>query len=455
MTTQHSFFLLMLAVTQSAFAAIEPATRPFHAFAPTPPMGWNSWDCFGTSVTEAEVKANADYMAEKLKRVGYRYVVVDIQWYEPEAHGHDYRKDAKLAMDEFGRLLPAENRFPSAAGEKGFKPLADYVHDKGLWFGIHLLRGIPRQAVERNTPVQGTNVRARDIADKISTCAWNPDMYGVDMSKPGAQAYYDSVFRLAAEWGVDFVKVDDLSRPYRDHEKEIEAIRAAIDKTGRPMVFSTSPGETPVDRGDHVVRHANMWRISDDFWDDWPALLAQFERCRKWTPFTGPGHFPDADMLPVGAVRVRERGRSWTRFTHDEQYTLMSLWAVCRSPLIIGGDLPKNDAFTLELLTNEEVIAVNQHSENGRELLRWEGRAAWVADVPGSSDKYLAVFNIADRPVDGSAEGAKIPVDLREIGFPRGCRVRDLWRHEDLGVVRDRFEPTVPWHGATLVRLSK
>ena len=234
MTTQSSFFLLMLAVTQSAFAAIQPATRPFHAFAPTPPMGWNSWDCFGTSVTEAEVKANADYMAEKLKRVGYRYVVVDIQWYEPEAHGHDYRKDAKLAMDEFGRLLPAENRFPSAAGEKGFKPLADYVHEKGLWFVIHLLRGIPRQAVERNTPVQGTNVRARDIADKNSTCAWNPDMYGVDMSKPGAQDYYDSILRLYADWGVDFIKADDIARPF--HGPEIAALHKAILKTGRPIV---------------------------------------------------------------------------------------------------------------------------------------------------------------------------------------------------------------------------
>ncbi len=113
-------------------------------------------------------------------------------------------------------------------------------------------------------------------------------MYGVDMTKPGAQAYYDSVFALFASWGVDFVKVDDISRPY--HRAEIEAIRAAIDKTGRPMVLSLSPGETPLDAGESVASNANMWRISDDFWDYWPALLEQFARLDKWTPHRGPGH---------------------------------------------------------------------------------------------------------------------------------------------------------------------
>ena len=443
-------FVLLSFASRSAAQTSSPSSRPFHAVAPTPPMGWNSWDCFGTSVTEKEVRANADYMADKLLRFGYQYVVVDIQWYEPQAKGHDYRKDAKLVMDEFGRLLPAENRFPSAAGGKGFKPLADYVHGRGLKFGIHMLRGIPRQAVAQNTPIQGSSARAADISDKTSTCKWNPDMYGVDMSKPGAQAYYDSIFKLAAEWGVDFVKVDDLSRPY--HEPEIEAIRKAIDTCGRPMVLSTSPGETPLDRADHIAAHANMWRISDDFWDDWKALLEQFERCRKWAPHTGPGHFPDADMLPVGAVRVRSNG--WTRLTRDEQYTLMSLWAICRSPLIIGGDLPRNDELTLALLTNDEVIAVNQHSAGGKQLFRREGQVAWIADVPGAQDKYLAVFNIADRPKESSDAGATISIDLREIGLAN-CRVRDLWQHKDLDAATDRFEPVVPWHGAVLVRLSK
>ena len=293
----------------------------------------------------------------------------------------------------FSRLQPAPNKFPSAAGGKGFKALADTIHAKGLKFGIHMMRGIPRQAVAQNTAIKGTTARAADVADKNSICPWNSDMYGVDMSKPGAQAYYDSLYEMFASWGVDFVKVDDLSRPY--HWPEIQAIRRAIDKTGRPIVFSTSPGETPLTAGEHVEEHANMWRISDDFWDDWPALFAQFKRLNDWTPNRGAGHFPDADMLPLGAIRqVRGAGGGgWTRFTPDEQRTMMSLWAIARSPLMMGGDMTKNDNWTLSLLTNSEVLGVNQNSSRNRQLFNREGEIAWIADVPNSRDKYLAVFN--------------------------------------------------------------
>jgi hypothetical protein len=269
-----------------------------------------------------------------------------------------------------------------------------------LKFGLHLLRGIPRQAVTQNVPILGTNVRAADIADTNSVCIWNGDMYGVDMSKPGAQEYYDSVFALMASWDLDFVKVDDLSAPY--HTSEIEAIRKAIDKSGRPIVFSTSPGGTPVNQGEHIAAHANMWRISGDFWDDWGALYSQFQRVKDWTPFRGPGHWPDADMLPLGNIRAWQEKDAWTHFTHEEQYTLMTLWSIARSPLILGGNLPNNDAFTLSLLTIDEVIAVNQDSTGNHELFERAGFRAWVADVPGSADKYLAVFNT--RPLPGQLD---------------------------------------------------
>ncbi len=366
----------------------------FHAWAATPPMGWNSWDCFGTTVTEAQTKANADYMAAKLKVHGWQYVVVDIQWYQPTARGHDYIPGAKLAMDAHSRLVPAMEKFPSAADGAGFKPLADYVHSLGLKFGIHLMRGIPRQAVKQNTPILGTDKRAADVADTSSTCSWNPDMYGVDVRRPGGQEYYDSLLAMYAEWGVDFIKVDDIARPYDEVQKlEIEAIRRAIAKTGRPIVFSLSPGETPLARGDHVADHANLWRISDDFWDTWPALRSQFKRLHDWTPYRRTGAWPDADMLPLGKV---EFGRP-TRFTRDEQFTLMTLWSIARSPLIHGGDMTQTDDFTLSLLTNDEVLAVNQRSENNRQLFRSpEGLIAWVADIPGSSDKYLALFNAGE-----------------------------------------------------------
>ena len=437
-------FLLTCALAATVILA-SPAAE-FHHWAEKPPMGWNSWDCFATTVTEAQSKAQADYMADQLARYGWQYLVVDIQWYEPGAKSFEYRKGAKLNMDEFGRLWPATNRFPSSVNGVGFKALSDYVHQKGLKFGVHLLRGIPRQAVALNVTVKGTAYHATDVAATNSTCAWNTDMYGVDTTRPEAQAYYNSVFDLFAAWGVDFVKVDDIARPY--HKSEIEAIRHAIDQTGRPMILSLSPGETPVREGEHVSANANMWRISDDFWDKWPLLLEQFARLRNWAPFCGPGHFPDADMLPLGVTGM---GRK-THFTEHEQYTLMSLWAIARSPLIFGGDMTRMDAFTLSLLTNAEVIAVDQTSTANHELFNREGFIGWCADVPGSPDKYVALFNT--RAPHAGQSGTPVPVTFNELGFTRNCRVRDLWKQKDLGSFDDQFAPEINWHGAGLYRIS-
>ncbi|MBP8606171.1 MAG: NPCBM/NEW2 domain-containing protein [Phycisphaerae bacterium] len=375
------------------------AESSFQSWAKTPPMGWNSWDCFGTTLTENQAKAQADAMAKYLKPYGWTYFTVDIQWYEPNSQGHIYRRGARLEMDEYSRLIPALTKFPSSANGKGFKPLADYVHSRGLKFGIHIMRGIPRQAVRDNTPILRTQARAADIANTRSICAWNPDMYGVDMSKPGAQEYYDSLFELYASWGVDFVKVDDIARPYDEVQKaEIEAIRKAIDKAARPMVLSLSPGDTPIERGEHVINHANMWRISDDFWDRWQPLYEMFGRLEKWTQYRAEGAWPDADMLPFGIVEFNRP----TRFTPDEQITCMTLWSIARSPLILGADMTRMDEFTLSLLTNPEVLAVNQASTNNRQISRENDRIIWAADIPGSDDRYVGLFNAQsnDKPFD-------------------------------------------------------
>ena len=177
--------------------------------APVPPMGWNSWDCYGAAVTEDIVRRNADYMAKNLKAFGWEYIVVDIQWYQPTAVNHSYVPFAPLCMDEYGRLQPAPERFPSAAGGAGFKPLADYVHGLGLKFGIHIMRGLPRMAAHRHLPIEGSDARCDEAANPNSICAWNPDMYGLRCELPAARDYYDSIFRLYASWGVDFVKCDD------------------------------------------------------------------------------------------------------------------------------------------------------------------------------------------------------------------------------------------------------
>jgi len=240
-----------------------------------------------------------------------------------------------------------------------------------------------------------------------------------------------------------------LSRPY--HTAEIEAIRKAIDRTGKPIVFSTSPGATPPAEGYHVSASANQWRISDDFWDKWSApkasmhgLKEQFAPLAAWAAFTGPGHFADADMLPLGTIDL---GRRKTNFTPDEQRTLITLWSIARSPLIMGGDLTKLDDFTLSLLTNDEVLAVDQTGRNAHQVFNHAGLIAWESDVPDSPDKFFALFNTTD-------SAAKISVTLAELGLSRPAKVRDLWAQKNLGKVSGDFAAELPPHGAGLYRLS-
>ncbi|MBR5089908.1 MAG: glycoside hydrolase family 27 protein, partial [Ruminiclostridium sp.] len=272
-------------------------------FTETAPMGWNSWDCWGAAVSEDTVRKNADFIAKHLKQFGYEYVVVDIQWSEPKAANHEYHPFTELSMDGFSRLIPAENRFPSAEGGKGFAPLADYIHSLGLKFGIHIMRGIPRQAVHQNTKILHSEKTAREIAKTDSICTWNTDMYGVDPSKEGAKEYYDSIFRLYAKWGVDFIKCDDIAREFPHAEEELKLISRSLDECPIDMVLSLSPGPAPLEKAELFKQISNMWRITDDFWDKWELLYAMFERCEKWCTHTGAGHWPDADMLPVGALR--------------------------------------------------------------------------------------------------------------------------------------------------------
>lgn len=415
--------------------------------APTPPMGWNSWDSFGTAVTEAEVEANADAMAEKLEPYGWQYVTVDIQWYQPTAQGHAYEAGAALTMDAYGRLLPALNKFPSAANGAGFKPLADYVHSKGLKFGIHIMRGIPRQAVADNLPILGTPYRARDVADTTNGCRWNPDMWGVDVSRPGGQAYYDGIAQLYASWGVDFVKADDMGS-HKFQPAEIAALRRALDKTGRPIVLSISPGPAPLDEAHFFANRAQMWRISDDFWDSWRLVRRQFDYTREWAPYVGGGAWPDADMLPFGRLRLTDSLRLGTasRLTSDEQRTVMTLWSIFRSPLIFGGDLPSLDSATLALITNPEVIAVDQKGRSPRQVLERSSLRVWRSHA-GNGGEYVAVFNLDDAP-------QTVDLAWSDIGLDPGPRqVRDLWARQPLGTAH-RLHVELPRHGSALFRVG-
>ena len=402
-------------------------------FIKKPPMGWNSWDCYGAGVTEDELLGNAEFMRDRLKQYGYQYVVCDIQWYEPAAKGNVYNNFADLCMDEYSRLIPAVNRFPSSANGAGFKPIADKIHSMGLKFGIHIMRGIPRQAVHRNKRIYGTTARARDIASQFSLCPWNTDMYGVDTEKRGAEEYYDSLFKLYASWGVDFVKVDDIANtefspqnPY-SAEKEIEMIRAAIDRSGRDMVLSLSPGPAPLNKAEHLSENANMWRISGDFWDRWDKLLNMFSLCEKWYPYVKDGSFPDCDILPLGKLCIDgsymgDMGRD-SGFTKEEQKTMMTLWAVFRSPLFFGGELRLTDNYTLSLVTNPEVINVNQNSEKPLFVYNKGGIAVWQTKIENCT--AVAVFNLSD-------EENRHKLKLSDLGIENVRAVRDLWARKDI-----------------------
>lgn len=402
-------------------------------FIKKPPMGWNSWDCYGAGVTEDELLGNAEFMRDRLKQYGYQYVICDIQWYEPAAKGNVYNNFADLCMDEYSRLIPAVNRFPSSANGAGFKPIADKIHSMGLKFGIHIMRGIPRQAVHRNTRIYGTTARARDIASQFSLCPWNTDMYGVNTEKRGAEEYYDSLFKLYASWGVDFVKVDDIANtefspqnPY-SAEKEIEMIRAAIDRSGRDMVLSLSPGPAPLNKAEHLSKNANMWRISGDFWDRWDKLLNMFSLCEKWYPYVKDGSFPDCDILPLGKLCIDgsymgDMGRD-SGFTKEEQKTMMTLWAVFRSPLFFGGELRLTDNYTLSLVTNPEVINVNQNSEKPLLVYNKGGIAVWQTKIENCT--AVAVFNLSD-------EEKHYKLSFLNLGVENVRAVRDLWARKDI-----------------------
>ncbi|WP_233571563.1 glycoside hydrolase family 27 protein [Cellulomonas triticagri] len=428
--------------------------------AATPPMGWNSWDSFGTTVTEDEVLANARVLHDHLLPHGWDHVVVDIAWYDPTARSHGYNADAPVVLDGYGRQLPAPNRFPSAADGAGFRPLADAVHALGLRFGVHVMRGIPRAAVHADLPVHGTTWTARDAADTASTCAWNPDNYGLDHDHPAAQAYLDAQVAQLAGWGVDLVKVDDMIAPY--HHRAVEGWALAIERSGRDITLSLSPGTAlATTHLPHLREHAQMWRVSDDLWDRWEDVHAQFARMARWAPHQRPGGWADADMLPLGRIGIRaERGEPrHSRLTPDEQRTLLTLWVMARSPLMVGGDLPTSTPETIDLLATPAVGHVLRTLTASGEALREplpDGPGGhdqhgdvvvWTGEAPDA--RYAAVFSTADAP-----RQVRVPVSSLVPDAVVARDVRDLWDH-DAPVPRDGADLVldVPAHGVRWLAL--
>jgi alpha-galactosidase len=443
----------------------------------TPPMGWNSYDAFGDAVVESEVLSNAMWMKEHLQPFGWDTVVVDFRWYDRLADGIRVQNPEGDTLDEFGRMIPPTNRFPSAANGEGFKALADKIHAMGLKFGIHIMRGIPRRAVEEDLPIHGTNFRAsqavRPLGDPARECRWNRDMFGVDASTAAGKAWYADIAKQYAGWGVDYIKCDDIANLQHGTNRyprlEVEALANGLRASGRSIVLSLSPGPALISESAHLKQYANLWRISSDFWDNWRSLNRNFDLFARWQTKGSIGHWPDGDMIPFGHIAIRNcdvHPERWTRFTRDEQLTLMSLWSLAPSPLMLGMNLPDNDDWTTALLTNPEVLAVNQDKLGER---GWRVSAAgqtpeiWARRLAGGS---LAVgfFNRTDGAM-------KVNYAWSKLGFaaavqppgpwhgatllmrrPSAPEVRDLWLRKDLDRQKS-FVAELPPHGCVLLKV--
>lgn len=438
-----------------------------NTFAPVPPMGWNSYDYYDTTVNEHQVKANADYMAANLKQFGWEYIVVDIQWYAHNAGSmrdkFQYIPFSTLEMDEYSRLMPDPVRFPSAANGAGFQPLADYVHSLGLKFGIHIMRGIPRIAAHHHAPIFNSNATADQVADPTSICGWNPDMYGV-RNTPEGQAYYDSIIELYASWGVDFIKCDDICNTslYRENQysaaHEIEMLHRAIMKCGRPIVLSLSPGPALIDKAWHYQQNANMWRITDDFWDNWTQLEDMFHRCELWQNEVAEGCYPDCDMLAMGKVGKGFCNEHDSHFTFDEQKTMMSLWCLFGSPLMLGAELTMLDEKTLSLLTNRDILEMLPPSCKPRQLLLTKSAAVWVGYHRETNQAYLALFNLTDVCSDVSVCKQALEDALSFCGMktslPASFPMKELWTGDHTEFTAESFSASVAAHGCCVYRFS-
>lgn len=404
------------------------------ALTPRPPLGWNSYDCYGCSANQRVVRTNLDAFAKRLKPSGYEYFVIDNGWFAEYAiaPGDEFtreREASDIRLDNNARQLPSKVSFPG-----GLKPLIDYAHSLGIKFGVHMMRGIPRKAVLLNQPVLGTNVTAADIANVNDTCKWCKYMYGVDMDKPGAQAYYNSVIDQLASWGIDFIKYDDILHKPR----EIEAVADAIAQCGRDIVLSLSPGDAMNPADIKAYSRANMFRITGDVWDKRPSLEWSFKRWQQVQDIQFDGLWPDLDMIPFGRLMVwnpATPGREECallaghgterddRFSPAQRRTFMAQRALAASPLFMGGELTMSSDEVINLITNEQMLACNQNGVTGRLVHRTAQIDVWRTPHRRIKDAgWFGLFNRTESPWKGV-------LNLQQVGADPKAGLWDIWRN--------------------------
>ncbi len=375
--------------------------------AATPPMGWNSWNTFGPNIDEALIRETADAFVEHgLKDLGYEYVVIDDHW-------------ERMERDEGGRLVPDPQRFPG-----GMKALADYVHSKGLKFGIYSCAG-------------------------AFTCGGRPSSYG----------HEEEDAATFAEWGVDFLKYDFCNKPMGvDGRALYERMGQALRMTGRPIVFSMCEwGMMKPWLWGATRAGAHMWRTTGDINDSWGSVSdIGFERQHDLHPYAGPGHWNDPDMLVVGMHG--EGNVAAGGCTVEEYRTHFTLWCILAAPLMLGCDVRAMTETTSEIITNPEVTAVDQDplGRQGYRLGREGGPESpfnfaetWIKHLQDGS-VAVGLFNRHDR------RGKTMTAAWEALGVHdrRECRVRDLWAREDLGTFTRMISAPVEPHCCRLLRIT-
>ncbi|VGO14880.1 Alpha-galactosidase A [Pontiella desulfatans] len=422
----------------------------------TPPLGYNSFDSYNCCLYEEVAMKEIDAFIEKFSPHGYEYFVIDNGWFSsPEStnfNGYlvpieNKARAEHVTVNEFGIVQPSELYFSN-----GFKPLVDKLQANGLKFGVHLMRGIPKVAVERDLPIKGTDYTARDIYTTKEDCVWCDYMHGVDMTRPGAQEFYNSVFDQFAAWGIDFVKVDDVTH----HPAEIEAYVKAIEQCGRPMVLSLSAGNTSNVKYIDTYRKTNMVRTTPDIWDNQESLDRSFNSMRKWQGLERPGFWPDLDMIPFGELCILSRKEiqkrplkkteaqflghmhHWCFFSENQKETFITQRAISASPIMIGGSMISLDEHSYQLLTHKEMLACVKNGVHGKLVHEENGVELWNAPVANrdrfgyqeytSTEGWMALFNRTD-------EEQTVQFDWRYLRFlPKGkvYDFEDMWGSQSL-----------------------
>jgi len=418
-------------------------------------MGYNSYDSYRAYLNQETAVKLIDVMAEKYMKYGYEYFVIDAGWYTEHkidsATGLPFSSREKriLNIDQYG--LPEPSR---ACFSDGIKALADYTHKKGLKFGVHLMRGAFRQAVDQNCKVKGTDILIKDIVDTLSICTWSNITYGVDMNKPGSAEYYNSLIDKMASWNIDFIKYDDIT----GMPKELTAIVSAIKKCGRPIALSLSPGEDTKLQFLPYYENTNMLRITADIWDYQRSLNNGFTAMKVFQGRGYPGFWPDLDMIALGPLDVISKSKRISRFTRDQALTFITQRAIFASPLFIGGDMLTMDDFTYSLLTNEPMIECNQNGVTG--VLTFDSDSLEIYLASHTSDPakgWLAVFN---RKISSDT----VTLEKPDFGFNfnrsrlnilmKDYQLHDIWNENDLNLT-DSLRITIPGNGVFFARYNE